>query len=78
MRKQRTIIEHGPRRLLLRPWRRICRCGLAAWPCPAVVMLERQARALPQPKPWPGWNAPTRRYGTAPLLTRGQNHRSRP
>lgn len=40
-------ITHGPRRRWWRPWQRICRCGIGAWPCPVVTMLERHARAVP-------------------------------
>ncbi|MEV6297865.1 hypothetical protein AB0M02_00495 [Actinoplanes sp. NPDC051861] len=29
-------INHGPRRHLLRPWRRDCRCGFEVYPCPPV------------------------------------------
>lgn len=74
MRRHHRYPTHGPRRRRWRPWRRICRCGLAAWPCPALAMLHRQARWQ---APVPAWNAPTGRLPVAPLLTRGQAARSR-
>ena len=70
-------IQHGKRRLPLRPWLVICRCGLAAWPCPVVRIRERQA----QPMPRPAWTAGTvslpvvEPRQSAPLLTRGQRIR---
>lgn len=77
MRRQRTIIEHGPRRLRLRPWRRVCRCGLGSWPCYAEQMLRRQAAASRPPNVRPGWDAPTTKLTPGPLMTRGQAARSR-
>lgn len=77
MRHRTTIIEHGPRRRWFRPWGQICRCGLDAWPCPAERMLEQQARMVAEARPArPPWNAPTGRYATGPLMTRGQQQRS--
>lgn len=76
MRHQRNIIEHGPRRMRWRPWRRICRCGLGAWPCPAVRMREEQAQMVQEVDV--RWNMPTRQYRVAPLLTPGQETRTRP
>jgi hypothetical protein len=75
MRHGRGMPGHGPRRPLLAPWRRICRCGLDAWPCHALLMLQRQAANRPRVRP--GWNDPTLNESSAPLLTRGQAARSR-
>lgn len=69
---------HEPRRLLLTPWRRECWCGLGAWPCPALAMLQRQAAvALDRQRARSTWHAPTGRLPVAPLLTRGQAFRTR-
>ena len=69
---------HEPRRLLLTPWLKVCRCGLGAWPCPALAMLQRQAAgARRRQQARAIWNGPTGRVPIAPLLTRGQEARSR-
>jgi hypothetical protein len=76
MRRPRQI-THGARRLWWRPWEQICRCGLAAWPCPVVVMLERQAQPRPRVGRPPEWNRPTTALPrSTPLMTPGQRHRS--
>lgn len=70
-------LEHGPRRRWWAPWSPICRCGLGAWPCYAEQMLRRQATyqlSIPRPP----WNGPTRNLPPhKPLLTRGQEARTR-
>ncbi len=81
----RRHIQHGPRRLWLRPWKVVCTCGLGSSPCYAVQMLKRQARMQPRPpmartvRPWaaPLWNGDTQRLDELPLLTLGQAERSR-
>lgn len=75
--RQRTIIEHGPRRLFLRPWQVVCRCGLEGWPCYVVMMLQRQAALRAPTATRPPWNGPTRNLPRAPQMTRGQAARSR-
>lgn len=71
-------LTHGPRRLVLRPWKRVCRCGLGAWPCYAYLMLRRQADMRKQANSRrPAWDGATTRIPVAPLLTRGQLARSR-
>jgi hypothetical protein len=75
---QHAIIVHSPRRFFWRPWQVVCRCGLGAYPCYAVTMLQRQAAMQPRE----GTRArvgrspvmPPRR---SPLLTPGQAARSR-
>lgn len=47
-------ITHGPRRRWYRPWRRICRCGLDAWPCAPVRAARVRAAAYRHE-----WNDPT-------------------
>jgi hypothetical protein len=75
--RRERILTHKPRRLLLAPWRSVCACGLGAWPCPALRMLERQA-AWRRPNSGPAWAAPTRPHPrVAPLLTPGQAARCR-
>lgn len=37
--------RHGPRRLWYRPWEVVCRCGLDAYPCIVVLMMERAEAA---------------------------------
>jgi hypothetical protein len=72
-------VTHEPRRRWRALWRRECRCGLAAWPCPVMVMLIRQARnqLITRDAEKSDWNGPTRNLPLAPLLTRGQAARSR-
>ena len=84
----RHHITHGPRRLLLKPWRTICRCGMGVWPCPAVRM-QREQEAM-RPPGRPSWAGPTKRLprlmggptGPRPeradrdLMTPGQRARS--
>lgn len=76
---QHAIIVHSPRRLFWRPWRKVCRCGLGAYPCYAVLMLRRQAAMQPrqQETAWVGRSqvVPPQR---SPLLTRGQADRANP
>lgn len=79
-------LNHGPRRLWSRPWRRICTCGLGAWPCHAVRMRREQEAMRPAGEP--SWAGPTARLprligGPDPLLrddrelmTPGQRARS--
>lgn len=70
-------LTHGPRRPLLKPWRRECRCGLGAWPCHALTMLQVQAKgraAVPQRPPWQN---STVNMLSAALMTRGQAARTR-
>jgi hypothetical protein len=76
MRHQRNIIEHGPRRLWLRPWKVVCRCGLGAYPCPVVRMRDEQAEMIQTLNN--RWNVQTGQYRVAPLLTRGQAARTWP
>ena len=72
------IIEHGPRRPWWALWQKVCRCGLDAWPCPVVRMLERQAAIRPPGRNGrPGWDRPTANVLRAPLLTRGPAARAR-
>jgi hypothetical protein len=77
--RRRGIITHGPCRPWRALWAKACRCGLAAWPCPALVMLERQAADRPalRNKARPAWDDVTRNLSPLPLLTRGQEARSR-
>ncbi len=79
-------LQHGPRRRWFAPWTVICRCGLGAWPCYAVRMLQDQARMQPRDPGSATWSGPTtaipalRPFLAAPerpLLTPGQAHRSR-
>lgn len=84
MRRPPDHLTHGPRRLVWRPWRRVCRCGFGRWPCYPWLMLRRQARdretsraagraaVFPARPRHPAINA------AAPLLTRGQAVRSGP
>lgn len=76
MRHQFCFPIHQARRLLLMPWRRTCRCGLGAWPCPALAILQRQ-EAWKLGNTRPRWAGPTRQLPVAPLLTRGQAARTR-
>lgn len=68
-------LTHGPQRLVLRPWRRVCRCGFSRWPCYPQEMLRRQAsavvtaRAAVRPRPQSAADV-------APLLTLGQATRA--
>lgn len=81
----RRHIQHGPRRLWLRPWKVVCTCGLESSPCYAVQMLQSQAWMQPRPtmartvRPSvaPLWNGHTQRLDELPLLTPGQAERSR-
>jgi hypothetical protein len=34
--------KHGPRRRWFAPWRRICRCGLDAYPCVVMRTVYRE------------------------------------
>lgn len=78
MRSSWRHIRHGMRRRWWKPWSPICRCGLEAWPCYVVVMLDRQASyRRPAANERPVWNGPTVNVLAAPLLTRGQAARSR-
>lgn len=79
MRRRTDHITHGQCRRWRVFWRKACRCGMDAWPCPVVVMLELQARPhTTRPRaPQPVWNQPTRRLNELPLMTRGQAARSR-
>lgn len=70
------IITHGPRRPWLRPWRRICRCGLESSPCYVVQMRERQKRLQPSRLPWSESTHLPVMLGGVPLLTRGQADRT--
>lgn len=78
-------LKHGPRRLWLRPWRRICQCGMGAWPCHAVRMRREQKAMEPTPRQsWAGPTMPLPRVMGGPgagrterdLMTRGQRARS--
>jgi hypothetical protein len=73
-------LRHEPRRLLLKPWRQVCRCGLGSWPCFALQMLQRQAAQRPRHDGRAPWNGPTHILpvlrSAAPLMTRGQRRRS--
>lgn len=72
-------LTHGPWRRWWRPWDRICRCGVGAWPCPVVVMLARQAahrRPAANSRRRPSWDGPTPNLPSASLLTLGQQQRS--
>lgn len=75
----RQQLTHGPRRLLLRPWRRVCRCGFGRWPCYPWLMLRRQAtaRARGRAPVYPPTHRDRAVNDAAPLLTRGQVARSR-
>lgn len=76
MRHQRNIIEHGPCRRWRAPWRKACRCGLDAWPCPAERMRQEQAEMF-EAVTAHHWNDPTRRFDLSPMMTRGQAYRGR-
>lgn len=71
-------LRHGPRRLVTRPWRRICRCGYGAWPCHPLTMLRLQAQWAPERDVRPSGNATTNRLPVAPLSARGQAVRNQP
>lgn len=75
-RRSAAQFTHRPRRPLLSPWRRVCRCGLGGWPCHAMTMLQHQAAMRPVAAR-PLWDGPTRNSLRAPLMTRGQEARSR-
>jgi hypothetical protein len=74
--KRSESLSHGRRRRWWRPWSCLCRCGMGAWPCPVVLMLERQTRHRTTNQR-PPWDHPTAKYASAPLLTFGQEERSR-
>lgn len=70
-------LQHGPRRMLITPWRRVCRCGYGAWPCYPLALMTAQALwAQVESGKHPGWDAATSRLPVAPLRTRGQAARS--
>lgn len=75
-------LAHRPRRMLLRPWRRVCTCGFNNWPCYPAQLLARQVADFErwavkrQRLDCPGWNRPTVRFLAAPPLTRGQAARA--
>jgi len=81
---RRRHLAHGPKRLWLRPWRRICQCGMGTWPCHAVRMQSEQARM--RSAAGQSWTGPTKRLprivgGSGPqpdrdLMTPGQLARS--
>jgi hypothetical protein len=77
--RSRKNLEHGPRRLLLRPWRRVCRCGFGRWPCyPWEMLCHQSAQARGRAPVYPvRRSGPPAAGATAPLLTRGQAARSR-
>jgi hypothetical protein len=61
-------------------WRRlrhVCTCGLP-WPCLDKKLADRAQAGIRTASPGnqPAWNAPTRHYSNAPLLTRGQGMRT--
>lgn len=73
----RYHLKHGRRRPFFRPWSVVCRCGLDTWPCPVVRMRETQDRMRASIAK-PPRNGPTVRLPMrTPLLTRGQQERSR-
>lgn len=74
-------ISHGPCRRWRTLWRTVCRCGIAAWPCPtryvAVPPRRSEPRTTRPAEDQPTWDGPTRNLMQVPLLTRGQAMRSR-
>ncbi|MDT4992534.1 MAG: hypothetical protein QOH97_2426, partial [Actinoplanes sp.] len=69
--------RHRPVRPWFKPWRKRCACGCAWFPCPDSVPLAAPGSAPPE------WNRPTVRCFWVlpalkrPLLTRGQQWRTR-
>jgi hypothetical protein len=78
--RQARHVTHGPRRPWTRPWRLICQCGLAAWPCPVVILRKSQA-VQPPANERPVWNGataalPNTTFRLTPgQLSRGQGNR---
>ncbi len=76
-------MRHRSVRVWWKPWVRRCACGCDWYPCPDSVKVDR-----PGPDPQvlrrnlAHWDAPTARHPTVrnerPLMTRGQQWRSRP
>jgi hypothetical protein len=76
MKRSHHGISHGGRRRWWCPWSLICRCGMGAWPCPVVTMLEHQARHR-HPNQRSAWNGPAARNAITPVTVVGQVGRSR-
>lgn len=84
MRRSSRHLQHRRRMRWWAPWSPVCGCGLP-WPCMALRMLRGQAAwQPPAERLWqPEWAGPTvavrtipPRVSGAPLLTRGQRHRT--
>lgn len=75
-RRSSQHLMHGPRRLVLRPWRQVCRCGFGRWPCYPHEMLRRQATTTAIARVSVRWPHGRQIAAAAPLLTRGQATRA--
>jgi hypothetical protein len=73
-------MRHKPRRLWWKPWSRHCKCGCRWYPCPDAATVDPPpvAESLRLGQNDPHWNGPTQRLNTGPLMTRGQEWRTRP
>ncbi|ROP29303.1 hypothetical protein EDD30_2091 [Couchioplanes caeruleus] len=75
--------RHRPVRMWFKPWKKRCACGCGWFPCPDAVTVDHPPVAQSLGRADPTWNMPTAYYAAArgnqrPLMTRGQQWRSRP
>jgi hypothetical protein len=71
-------VRHKAVRIWWRPWQKRCTCGCRWHPCPDSITMNAPAFHPAPARNEPDWNSPTVGYiNQRPLLTRGQEWRSR-